>query len=170
MVYCFLRMMTKRRTTITIKTHISQSISGHELLTNEIPSNNLFLGIRFNCQMLFKKKPLDETNLVIVIPSCSLYEKVTMRCKFSLNFVFNIWNRNRDGFNLFNDMIQKSIDKRVNIPTSRRSDKLLTLAFSTIFVSYWDQFFQLEGNPPSSYHAKNSCSYHHLESKISLSL
>lgn len=69
--------------------------------------------------MLFKKKPLDETNLVIVIPSCSLYEKVTMRCKFSLNFVFNIWNRNRDGFNLFNDMIQKSIDKRVNIPTSK---------------------------------------------------
>lgn len=74
-------------------------------------------------------------NLVIGSPGYRLNRKLTMRFKFFFNLILNTRNRSRNGYNLVNDMISKNVDKRVNITTFRRSNKITNFSiFNSIMT------------------------------------
>lgn len=70
---------------------------------------------------------MNNGKLIIVSAGCKLDRKLIMRCKFSVNFIFNIKNRIMNDFNLAKDVIAKNIGKRVNISVFRRSNKIINL-------------------------------------------
>lgn len=73
-----------------------------------------------------------------------------MPCNFSFYYVVNIRQRNRECFNLVDDVVEKDIDKSCSVPMFVVVMKSPILTFSSLQGIRCDYFYETQENPPSS--------------------